>query len=373
MNNIIFFKPARQTENIGDLLINLVEVELLRPFGQIVVDDISAPAWFVDEISTSPTDQRLSKVSGVPLLKTLYSLLSKQLFSSKKNRYYLFIQPGHTSRTGSESAVSNFRINAKMLMLKMMGCRIVRIGFSIGPFDDYNAWAESFGSQAYHYYAVRDNESLKIAQKYSFKKPEYFPDLAWAYAPEKIQREQTEEYAVISMRSNAFGKEHNSAYLQPLIEKFRELLINTNQQSLKIVVTYQVKYDEEASRQIFESLKNEFNVEFIDSKLTLQDANRIYGSAKFIVSNRLHVLLLALKCGALSFPLVDQKDNTKITSIFQDNNLKDLILDVKDDCKTNSDKLAEGIANTEKVMAEFKNIQAKNKKVIQDKLAGVFK
>ncbi|GGB88042.1 polysaccharide pyruvyl transferase family protein [Dyadobacter sediminis] len=370
MKNIIFFKPAKQTENIGDLLINLVEVELLRPYGQIVVDDLSAPSWFVDEISTSPADQRLSKISGNQLLKTLSSLLVKQLFS-KKYQYYLFIQPGHTSRTGNDLAMSTLKLNLKMNLLKMLGLRICRIGFSIGPVDVPNGWAESIGSRAYHYYALRDHESLKIAQQYNFKNPQYFPDLAWAYAPEKIEK-QAGDYVVISLRSNAYGKEHDSAYLQPLIAKFRELLIHAGQQSLKVMITYQVKYDRDACVELYENLKNEFDCEFVDSKLTLKEANKIYGSAKFIVSNRLHVLLLALKCGGLSFALVDQKDNKKITSIFHDNNLKELILDVKENANANAERLKKGLSKSNEMMAEFKTIQAGNKKVIEDKLNNIF-
>ncbi|QRQ99469.1 polysaccharide pyruvyl transferase family protein [Dyadobacter sandarakinus] len=372
MNNIIFFKPARQTENIGDLLINLVEVDLLRPYGQIVVDDLSAPGWFVDEISRSKSDLRLSKFSGKPLLKTLSSLLVKQLFSSKKNQYYLAIQPGHTSRKGFDVAVSNFKINAKMYLLKMMGCRIVRIGFSIGPFDDYNGWAESFGSKAYHYYAVRDNESLKIAKKYNFKNPLYFPDLAWAYSPER-QQKANGDYIVISMRSNAYGRIHDSTYLRPLLTRIREILVLSGQQNTKIVLVHQVKYDREASAEIYESLKSEFNAELIDTMLTLSQANEIYGNAKFIISNRLHVLLLALKCGALSFPLVDVVDNKKITSIFNDNNLSDLILDIKSSAEENGRQIVRNFEKREAVMGEFKKIQAANKQVIEEKLSTVFR
>ena len=374
MNNIIYFKPAKQTENIGDLLINLVEVDLLRPYGQIVIDDSSTPAWFVEEISTGVTDQRLSQISAKPLIKTLASQLWKEKFSSdKKNQYYMVIQPGHTSRQGFKAAYSSFRLNSKMFLLKLLGCRILRIGFSIGPFDNYNGWVESFGSLAYHFYAVRDHESLKIAQKYHFKRPQYFPDLAWAYAPEKTEKTGLSEYIVVSLRSNAYGKTHDSAYLKPLMDSLRALLISSKQQNVKLVVTYQVKYDRDACVEIYETFKNEFNTEFVDSKLTLKEANLIYGNAKFVISNRLHVLLLALKCGALSFPLVDVNDNKKITSIFQDNNLKDLILDVKENVAINSEKLEKSLSDRDGVMAEFKKIQAKNKSVIEQDLSNIFK
>jgi polysaccharide pyruvyl transferase WcaK-like protein len=373
VSNVIYFKPAVQVENIGDLLINQVEVDLLRKHGQVIVDDSSAPKWFVNEISNQETDLTLSKTSSDPLIRTLLNALLKQKFGGgAKKQYYLAIQPGHSSRSTLKRAIDSFKLNLKFHVLRLLGLKLIRIGFSIGPFDTYNALAESFASHAYSYYAVRDKESLAIAKKYSFKNPQYFPDLAWAYSPEK-RAPTSESYVVISFRANSFGSEHDEEYLRPIIARVKKLLTGSGVVPSKIIICYQVLYDREASVALFESLKNEFAVELIDHKLTLKEAIDLYSNAEYTLSNRLHVLLLALKCSALAFPVVDKIDNRKITSLFTDNNLEDLILDIKEEGKSNLTRMNNVLANKAAMLSGFEKIQKENKAIIEEKLNRLFK
>src|SRR5690606_15159059 len=115
------------------------------------------------------------------IVSYLLRTLPRRVFSSRKEKVYLLLVPGDTSRKGRKKAISKFKELSKFAVLKFFGCRIVRLGFSIGPFDRLNLLAEKLSSHIYHAYGLRDTKSLALAKKNNFKHLFFSPDFAWSY------------------------------------------------------------------------------------------------------------------------------------------------------------------------------------------------
>lgn len=331
MKNKIFFLPASQIDNTGDVLINKVLLDELRKMGDLIVNDEKKPDWFLEEIGVAQ-QERLSHYTKI----NFYDYLRLQMREEKNSyKFSLVIHPGHTSRKGYKVALygdHGLLFTRFLRKLKNEGCQILRFGFSIGPFDWYNTVTEFLYTTVYKKYAVRDTESYLLGKKYKFRNIVQMPDLAWSYKNHSIPQANYKPYIILSFRSNKFGSKHSSEYLKPIIEHLKSILPRDK----KVKIVYQVKFDREPAIEIYNVLSSSFdNLELIDEKLNLQDASDLYKGADYIISNRLHVLLLGMVQQVLAFPLIIPGDNDKIINIYKDNNLQHYLLSSLEDASGN--------------------------------------
>ena len=331
MTNRIHFQPASQVGNAGDQLINLASVAALRRFGEVFVNDLETPEWFIEAIRADG-ERRFSEIAPRHFHANLALHALRGKLAGEHQQQYLVLAPGHTSRSGWKAARAAFGWYARLLLLRVLGCRVVRAGFSIGPFDRINTWVECFGSLAFHFYGLRDRESQALARRFRFFRPRYFPDLAWSYVPPvRSAPAPSSGPVVVSFRSNAFGSVHDAAYLRPLGERLRQLLATPGLDGKAIVVAFQVESDREAAAELFEYLRSHgAPASLRDEQLSIGAAVALYSGACCVISNRLHVLLLAAQSGTLPVALARGNDNGKITSILADNGCADLVLNLVD-------------------------------------------
>ncbi|MDP9956831.1 polysaccharide pyruvyl transferase WcaK-like protein [Epilithonimonas hungarica] len=372
MKNKIFFLPASQIDNTGDVLINKVLLDELRKHGELIINDQGKPDWFLEEIGGKESEKLSFHTNS-----KFYDHLRAQMKELKNEyRFFLVIHPGHTSRKGYRSALygdHGLLFTRFLRKLKNGDCQILRFGFSIGPFDWYNTIAEFFYTTAYKMYAVRDTESFSLGKKFRFRNIKQMPDLAWSYknlSNSNISIEAIEEsYIVLSFRSNKFGTKHDSDYLKPIIEHLKKILpVNK-----KIKIVYQVKFDREPALEIHKELsKTSNNIELIDEKLDLQTASNLYKDADYIISNRLHVLLLGMVQQTLAFPLIIPGDNAKIINIYRDNSLNHYLLSSLDDSSENVIKINKIISDENTCKVELKKTIDKNDKAIVDIISNTF-
>lgn len=365
MKTRIFFQPATQIHNAGDQLINLATLNAIRRHGEIVINDLRTPAWFIEGIG-STGDRRFSEFAPTRFYLNLVRLLLKQRFSGERLQNVLLLPPGHVSRKGLRPAWGAFMWFVKLLLLRILGCRVVWAGFSIGPFDRANGWVESFGTRCLSYYGLRDTESLALAKRFHFSGARYFPDLAWSFIPrQRCSPAPTEGPVVVSFRSNAYGVVHSSAYLAPIRDRLCQLLNSASLAGKRVVVAFQVQSDEEASRELCDHLRTQgIQAELSESRLSIDGAASLYAGACCVISNRLHVLLLAAQSGTLPIPLADMKDNVKITSILKDNSLSDITFTLEEDNLSCLDRLNDLIENRNEVLDRFSKASVKNSLLI---------
>lgn len=195
------------------------------------------------------------------------------------------------------------------------------------------------------------------------------PDLAWSYKNLSILKDKEEPYIILSFRSNKFGSQHNSEYLRPIVEHLKHILPKDK----KIKVVYQVKFDREPAIEIYDILSKSFdNIELIDSKLNLQDASDLYRDADYIVSNRLHVLLLGMVQGVIAFPLIIPGDNAKIINIYKDNNLEHYLLSSLENPANNTLKINAIIGDKDGYKLDLKKIINNNDHSVSDMISKTF-
>lgn len=334
--NEIFYNPATQFVNTGDLLINKSLLSFLRTHGNLIIDDNRKPQWFIDELIDKP-DVKLSNLTREDSIIYLLKLLWSNKFNSRNagKQYYLFFVPGHLSRKGIKPAFSAFKLFLKYFLLKILGCKLVRVGVSLGTFDRPNAFAEALITRCYNYFAVRDYESIENAKKYNFKTPTYLPDLAWGYkhGSSLIKHnnyiDDEGNFIAMSFRANEVGHGIQIDIYQEILSSITKLLETNVFGNKKIVFVYQVDSDKEANFQLAKDLSvNHPNVTFFDNKLHLDNAFDLYQRAQFVITNRLHVMLLAMQAHTISFPFIYEKMNGKIFNIMKDNQLLDLVLNI---------------------------------------------
>lgn len=64
MKNKIFFLPASQVDNTGDVLINKVLLDQLRKHGELIINDENKPDWFLDEIGVVKSERLSSHTTS---------------------------------------------------------------------------------------------------------------------------------------------------------------------------------------------------------------------------------------------------------------------------------------------------------------------
>ncbi|MDT0595942.1 polysaccharide pyruvyl transferase family protein [Glaciecola petra] len=366
MKNIICVETVTQFENAGDELINLALIDLMRVHGNIVLNDRQSPKWYLDRLM-SEGDQYYSDFNGhggfyFGILKRQF----KQLFSAKTEQYYIALPPGHFSQKGKKAAIDISKLFIKLIMLRLVGVRVMRAGFSIGPFDRANQLAQKIGSYAFHLYGLRDTVTLEYSKKIGINKATLFPDMAWALDISKYEKaSQNENKIVICFRSNAYGTEHSETYLQPLMQSLSAMLSAPEFAKSKLVFCYQVEFDKAASTYLYNNLKDKYNCTNIEYRLGISEAFTLYSGAKTVISNRLHVLLLAAQASSLPLALVNKKDNVKITSIFNDNQLGDCILDLDLNDKELKDSLEHVLKVKSNILSTFKQKRESNFKAMK--------
>lgn len=373
MKTRIYFQPTSQILNAGDELINLATMNAIRRYGEIYVDDLKTPKWFVDSISTE-SDRLFSSLAPGRFYVSLGLILMKNLWAREKFRHVLVCSPGHSSRKGFREARKALNWYWKLWVLRKMGCTVIRAGFSIGPFDGVNGWIESFATRCFSFYGLRDREALLIAEKYRFSGARYFPDLAWSFVPpQRSAVFQESGPIIISFRSNAYGLIHSASYLAPIRQRLAALLKDRSFAGKRVIVSYQVQTDDEASREIFDYL-NEVGIraELIDHKLSIAEAAELYSTASCAISNRLHVLLLGAQSGTLPIPLANMKDNLKITSILSDNGLSDLIVDLEEGEEKNLRRVQKIMHDRVNLLRRLDEARQENTNLIHKEFASAF-
>ncbi len=372
MKTQVYYDAIAQYMNTGDQLIIRNLLNQTRPYGEIIVNDLTTPAWFIDVIC-DPVDIRFSNISSNRFYSGIFKRLLKQKISGEHIRSFILLSPGHFSRRGLKLATSIFKLYLRLIVLRCLGCKVIRVGFSIGPFDALNGWMESITTWVYAFYGVRDFTSATLAKRYHFSHLNYIPDMAWSFVPAKnLTPCKYNNYVVISFRSNAYGAEHSSDYLQTIAEKLHHLISSCKLANCKLIISYQVESDRLASLYLFNHLKADFDTELLDKLLTIEDASSLYASSYCVISNRLHVLLLASQNKTLAIPYVNSEDNIKITSIFNDNQLGQFLIYSDHSSEERLHKLNKQLMNREAVIAQFKNASQENIKLTEQAFASIF-
>lgn len=333
MKNIIFFQAMTQYENLGDLVINKTLLDSLRQYGMLVINVRGVPEWFCQELEIADYERASNHRMGFKI--TLLVSAFKSLFQPDSKIYFI-LTPGHHYNISMNFSrvIYLLKIISYSFLLKIIGVRICRFGASIGPFSKIYQIAEKCMAELMYFYSVRDTKSENYAKTIGISKVELFPDLAWSMKLHDAKSNFLEnllikEYVIFSFREYPHALEHPGIYkdrLYLILDEIVKIVCRNSQK--KIIISYQVSRDYEFCRQISNRYKNEYNVIFIEKQIDVQSIYEFYSQSSIIFSNRLHALIFGMVCGSTPIAIVDGLKHDKITGIFSEMKLMDLVVDI---------------------------------------------
>ncbi|AHK17387.1 polysaccharide pyruvyl transferase family protein [Thalassolituus oleivorans] len=313
MNTKIFFQVKTQYHNLGDALINQELVNLLVKQGDLSICIAGVPQSFRDKIDLSGGRTYNS------FLIFLFVMISTVIF--KRCEVQLFMNPG------GEGGELGFKGYAKKLIglayykiISLMNVKIVRIGVSYGTMDSwYIRYLRSLSKIIKHHY-VRDSYSYRLLEKYSIDVTGILPDLAFnkenITVKNRIGYESLASSIVISIRPTEILE------TEKLVELLKKM---TN--GFEVVIAFQVETD----RNFSQLLAKKMNCKFIDVSDSFESAGDLYSKTKYVISNRLHVLLLAASVGSIPIALTNIRENRKVIALFEDMGWAEFLVDMGTD------------------------------------------
>ncbi|HBE19775.1 MAG TPA: hypothetical protein DEG17_15095 [Cyanobacteria bacterium UBA11149] len=333
----LFFCSARiQYENLGDIIINKILFSNLRNYGILMVDDRGIPDWVIEELDLK-VDERLSKIKypfGLYLLILFFGLIALVKFNFK---VYLIAMPGHHYGR-IKNSINSLKSLSFFFIFRTIGIRICWFGASIGPFLEMRQTVEKWKSNFMYFYSVRDSISENYARMIGINRVTHFPDLAWLMETPNLSNVPVgsdDDYVIFSFRKASHALAESVEYKNNLCTVLDEIVkLVCGEWSKKLVISYQVEHDYEFCKWISDRYKKYCDVVFIEEKVNSQSMYNLYSRASLVFSNRLHVLLFAIACGSLPIAVVDAAHHDKISGIFADAGLMQLLIDIgKEPCR----------------------------------------
>lgn len=291
-----FYMSLRtQYENLGDYLIAQATIDILKDIGDITLDIRNVPQKYID-LFEFPNNVKLVKEG----------FINSILFSKNKKWIYIVKPGGHGS---SKNLKANFRT-----FLMTIYFLFAKIFFKIKVFkmshshSDELSFFDKYYEKIFDLNLVRDEETYINYKLNNINNIYNFSDFAMYYLSKKSkfyhEEELKKENIIISLRYDRLNDESNISYslAKKLLEK--ENLNN-------IIYLSQVTFDNQLNEE--KSKKN--GCEHLKYEITNESIYKItkkYKTAKYVISNRLHVLLLALINGCIPIALIDEEKDKKI-------------------------------------------------------------
>ncbi len=306
-----YFSASTQYSNAGDALINRELLRLLRGYGSLEVASAGAPDSFLEEILVQPEE-----VVCHSKLRLMAKLILRAASSWRSSRQYLVLTPGDPPG----GIASGDLVRAVLFpLLWLLRVRIIKVGASVSRMDDRRLRLESWLSRFMHFYGIRDDGSVGRADRFGFSNHEYCPDLAFNLHMK--EGGAGGRSTLISLREDNL----NPTEVEQLHGRVRDLVFELADGSADADIGFisQVTRDDEPMKRLSHAWRGSEEYAFaINSISGLESA---YSGARLVISNRLHVILLAASCGAMPVCVPTGNKNRKITDLLSSVGLGSLI------------------------------------------------
>ena len=307
MKKDIYFLLATQHTNLGDLLINKMLIDEISKYGNIYLDSEGTTQNFLNPIMSNENVFSIKEISKSSLKRKSFL---KALINAKDFKYFIVA-------AGPDGHISDFKsIQIQLFLtfvnfyLKINGLKIFRIGkdLTLNKEKSLDFLFKKLNNRFLSKYLVRSNPDFQRGISYNFKRIQYMPDLAFLFDAKISENKET---VLISFRDLKDENNYNKIlnFLSEALPVFKE----TN---LEIIFFYQVESDKSFNKKLFQSL-NINGSKWIDHCIWYDEISSIYSNAKYVLSNRLHVLLLGMVHHSVPIALLNPNQKTsKINNIF---------------------------------------------------------
>lgn len=323
--NLFFVAARTQHQNLGDALITRELLRLLGERGRVELYEARMPVTFLEAIGAAGHARH--KTAGSFVWKLVASAVKRVFEKSAPRVYYILNPGGFSGRYSAKEVPRHLLLLASYVLLNIGGVRIIRLGQSIGPFAGVRTPIERWKANWTHVTTARDPLSLEYAKRIGIRRPVYFPDLAFAMPPLPGLQEAVDQrkFAVLSFRSEPQVDGYDESVVSQLSWAFAPTGLWPG---LPIRMANQVTFDSPRNAELARLLKETSGGTSVAPAGDLDSLQRLYAGAEVVVSNRLHVLLLALRAGTPVFALVHPSVNVKIVGLFDAIGLPDHVIDL---------------------------------------------
>ena len=279
-----FFSVNTQFENIGDALINRELVRLAARQAPVKVDLSRCPPAFRKTLA-------LETVENVELVDGSKSLFREILrYRLSGGTPVFLLKPGAYLGPLGLSVPKAFIILCLQLGMRLMGIKICHIGVSYERLSGPHRFFLRVRSRLLFAHYVRDEASFDYARTHGFTPDGILPDLALnIYDSHARQSEQIRRIGV-SFRTDQYSEQldHVLTFLQWLIETVGRKNIDG------FVMVAQVERDIAPMTVASRMIDTQFGIDtkVVECHENLASCEAAYDECDFIVSNRLHSLLI---------------------------------------------------------------------------------
>lgn len=195
----------------------------------------------------------------------------------------------------------------------------ILIGRSIAPRESISKRSQ------YEWIGVRDTKSIKLLKDAGYSHAEYFPDLTFLNIPPAPSNTHR-PHCLLTFRERIAENEqadHYSMQLCAAIEKAINWL--KAKQAYQLATYHQVDEDKDS----MSSLASRNGIAFLCDKPDLLNFSSFFASSAWVISNRLHALLIGAYCGAIPIALTTP-EHVKVVSLFETVGWKSLVVNAED-------------------------------------------
>jgi polysaccharide pyruvyl transferase WcaK-like protein len=306
-----FMSINTQFENVGDALICRELLRLASNHGKVVVDTSKCPSSFEATLGLESSSQLISVSSR----KAYFTAMLRSRM--RGDRTFLLLKPGAYLGKLGFSATRAAVLHVIHLLLRLAGIKIVQIGVSYERLDSANKQYLSTKSRYLHAHYVRDAESLKYARANGLTVNGTLPDLAFNAFTDRSPdtNSQTDRITLgLSFRTGQFDaqEEQIMLFIDRLLECLCPDIIDA------IILTAQVEWDVATMQRIQNHIArdHEVPIELVVCYDNIETCEEAYRQCDLVVSNRLHVLLLAASQCQHVLAFLDPVYNAKIVGLF---------------------------------------------------------
>lgn len=364
---IIYYQIKTQWDNAGDVLINKALISSLRQYGNIRCNcNTSVPQTFIDELGILDREKVYYKNNATYILSILKQSLKKE------NKDYMVSGLGHQWGGDIKRYFKAFCSSIVYVLFRIFNVTVIRIGLSIGPITKMYEIMEKIRARNVNFFYVRDTLSLDLCRRIGCKNVNLCPDMSWLYLSGNVKSMNQTNTVAVSLRESIPG-EKDEEYIDRQVKKCDEILYEINKVmkgKMKVIFFYQVGIDAAFCRIVYNYFKHKYNSEIVDGLLTLSQAEEIYSQSAYIISNRMHSLLLGYKFGSLPVALIDQEKHLKISQTLLDNGLEKIIIDINKSDKNNIQWI---LSNNELLYNKFLCKEQENVILINNVLKDIFR
>lgn len=311
---VSFLSVNTQFENLGDALINREMIKLLSQHGRLVIDTKSTPDWFVEMLDLPPGSK---KVYGKTAL--LAEMVKAKIAGNTP--YYFYMPGGSFGDYSYPRLIKAMFILSISFALSLLGMRFCSLGMSFERLGwKYKLYLKAKSLVLYKFF-VRDEESSFLLKRSGIYHDGILPDFSFNLFSKEPEARSHVRRVCFSFRTDQYAGQ-----LQKCIS-YASTLIKKMPPETEYFISVQVDRDLKGMEQFSQAINDHNGVEadLIHQARNIDELSEIYRTMDLMISNRLHVLLLAGSVGCRLLACSDER-NRKVSGLFSTIGRQDLVI-----------------------------------------------